>query len=525
MLSHSEARQYSTAKRKFPIPGATINTATYNPIEATRLRLVQVQNAIFMAEQEQARNRRGKRGAEIDRKKRALSEELDLLTQTFAILTAIPKEEKKTNPIVHVEPKRKTLVDYLPISLFRSLSMAGFALTLLTPGTVLAEGGPTPEPTHPVKVSDRYTLNMGRVGNRVTLWTKSNGSNAKLLALPPLNVGNIQSAIAGKYGDMVNSAGCADQIVDTNVSNVETMNAAQARLKKQTGIYSSDRLITVEGARMIVDLINACALKADKIIQTVFPSVTPLPPSKIPSTTLPTKAQPSPTPIQPTSTSTPQAEVPSSTDTEKNIKYILGGAFVLALLGLGSLTALVIRNGNKRKDQDPPEEPAIRDPELIRAFVTPVHIVQTSTDGTDGVRVDVKVVHVVPGYDKIPYAEGELNRIMREEMKRTSSLVGGVPPQDRAHTIEHEKRHMKPYLDDTNNVQGVKLGTWVSAHPTEKGAVVAYGAATYPEGKPSREAQIQSLKAVKDLKPSSTDRQQLKDLGESYGDESPEPKK
>lgn len=358
MLSHSEARQYSTAKRKFPIPGATINTATYNPIEATRLRLVQVQNAIFMAEQEQARNRRGKRGAEIDRKKRALSEELDLLTQTFAILTAIPKEEKKTNPIVHEHLVKRPLLDRLPPKYFKPVAMAWFALSvLLTPqAVVLAQNGqPTPESSGSIPLTQRYTLLFRRTDKGVTVSAKS---DPKFWNEPNLTVGQVVSAVSNKFG-IADQKSCAAKIVFDNNYNIETESTAQRRLNRKE-VFPSERQIVIESAQTVIDFINACSLKAQKVIQTVLPSVTPLPPSKIPPTTSPTKAQPSPTPIQPTSTSTPQAETPSSTDSEKNIKYILGGAFVLGLLGLGSLVALVIHNSKSEKKKEGPRPATLR---------------------------------------------------------------------------------------------------------------------------------------------------------------------
>lgn len=359
MLPNSEARTYSKVKRRLPIHGATINVATYNPIEAIRLRLEQVQNAICIAKQEQAWNRRGKRGAEIDRKKRALNKELNWLSQTFTSLTAIPKEEKITNPIVHDEPRRKTLVDYLPTSLLGSLSMAGFAFSvLLTPqAAVLAQDGqPTPESSGSIPLTQRYTLLFRKTDKGVVVSAKS---DPKFWNEPNLTVGQTVGAVSNKFG-IADQKSCIYQVVTRNYYNIETEASAQRRLNKKE-VLPSELQIVIESAQTVIEFINSCSLKAKQVISTVLPSVTPLPPSKIPSTTLPTKAQSSPTPVQPTSTSTPQAETPSTTDTTgENIKFILGGAFVLGLLGLGSLVALVIHNSKSEREKEGPRPATLR---------------------------------------------------------------------------------------------------------------------------------------------------------------------
>lgn len=235
--------------------------------------------------------------------------------------------------------------------------MAGLALALLTPGLALAEGGPTPEPTHPVPVNG-HTLNIGRNGDRVSWWIKNDPKS------PPIDVGKVQVVISNTYGPMTNPASCADGIVKTNVSNVETEAAARARLKMNSSsiLFSSARLITIPEARMWVDLINECALKAKQVISTLLPTITTISPSKVaPPTVMATRTPASSTPVKlPATTSTPQAEVPSKTDTRENIKYVLGGALVLALLGLGSLAALVAHNSKNNEKKDEPNQVKLR---------------------------------------------------------------------------------------------------------------------------------------------------------------------
>lgn len=95
MFPQSEAGPYSASKHKHPIPGVSINTAIYNPIEVTTLRLTQVQNAILLKEQELARNRRGKKGARFQKQKAELVKKQVQLTQALALLTATPKKDGK----------------------------------------------------------------------------------------------------------------------------------------------------------------------------------------------------------------------------------------------------------------------------------------------------------------------------------------------------------------------------------------------------------------------------------------------
>ena len=221
---------------------------------------------------------------------------------------------------------------------------------LLTPGLALAEGGPTPESSGTIPLTQRYSLLFRRTSNGIVVSAKS---DPKFWNEPNLTVGQVVSAISNKFG-IADQKSCAFQVVVRNDYNIETEATAQRRLNKKE-VLPSERQIVIESAQTVIDFINACSLKAKQVIQTVLPSVTAIPPSKIaPPTVMATRIPASSTPVKlPTTTSTPQAEVPSKTDTRENIKYVLGGALVLALLGLGSLAALVVHNSkNKKKEEN-----------------------------------------------------------------------------------------------------------------------------------------------------------------------------
>lgn len=520
MLSPAESWSHPPKKRRpiSPTVGIDTPTSTYfqTPTFDLILKLEDIQKRIWEVEQKQTRHRKGKEGHKIKREKGALREEQALLAQVLAIRTATPNEEKKINPIVRVEPERKTLIDYIPTPLLRSFSLVGLALTLLTPGLALAEGGPTPEPTKSVPLSG-HTLNIGRTGDRVSWWMKRDPKS------PPIDVGKIQVAIADTYGPMNNPPGCADDIVKTNVSNIETEAAARARLQMSPNgvLYSSARFITIPEARMVVYLINGCALIAKQVISTVLPTVTPLPPSRIPSTTLPTKAQSSPTPVQlPTTTSIPQAEAPSTTDTTgEYIKYGLGGAAILVLLGLGSLAALVIRNGKIRKKEEEKEEqipvPLDSNGEPITAasiFVQKIEgRLETYPGPEEGEITIVKpAVHLVPGYKDMKGGRNRYRKLMHKAIKETVRQVGmgDFSPQQRAATITHEGDHADAYLVPGSKADGAQTGTFVRVSQNGDAVNVEVGAYAKGTGAPSIDDSIRSLKAVSD--PSESDKRQLR---------------
>lgn len=378
MFPYSELLPHAQKKRR-PITSAVANDATPGnplmmPITALVSRLASTRNYIPDIEQRQIRHRRGQRGNELKREKRELVAEQARLTQTLATLTATPKEEKKTNPIVHDELRRKTLVDYLPTSLIRSFSMAGFALSvLLTPQAVaLAQDGqPTPEASGSIPLTQRYTLLYRKTDKGLTVSAKS---DPKFWNEPNLTVGQVVSAVSNKFG-IADQKSCAAKIVFDNNYNIETESTAQRRLNRKE-VLPSERQIVIESAQTVIDFINACSLKAKQVISTLLPTITTISPSKVaPPTVMATRIPASSTPVKlPTTTSTPQAEVPSSTDTGEYIKYGLGGALVIALLGLGSLAALVVhksKSEGKKEELSPvtlrrlPNEPVVNDPRVI----------------------------------------------------------------------------------------------------------------------------------------------------------------
>lgn len=373
MLAHSESLSHPSKRRKLPIPGVVINTALYNPIQIATSRLIGIENQILEVKQrQQAGRRRGHNVNELKRKKRLLDAERAYLTSELIKLTAT-QEAKEVKPIVHSKLRQKTLAERLPTSWLKSLSMAAFALsTLFTPqAVVLAQDGqPTPEASGTIPLTQRYSLLFRKTDNGLIVSAKS---DPKFWNEPNLTVGQVVGAVSNKFG-IANQKTCATQVVTRNIYNIETETAAQRRLNKKE-VSSGERQIVIEAANTVIDFINDCSLKAKQIIQTVIPSITSLPPSKIPPTALPTKAQPSSTPVQPTSTSRPQAEAPSKTDaTGEYIKYGLGGALVVALLGLGSLAALVIHNNKDEEKKEKsnsvtlrhlPSETVVDDPRVL----------------------------------------------------------------------------------------------------------------------------------------------------------------
>lgn len=259
----------------------------------------------------------------------------------------------------------------------RSLVIAmGISFTLLASQVtdVLAQGTnpPTPEP---VKVGDvTFSFKQMKGGAIQVSAPAYLNPTIKGKQPPAPDLEGMTKAYDRTYGPIIGSIfDCAQAIAKLTdnkgyLEPPEWSTTSKNVLKRKPIISTSN--ITIDPLAKAENGTQPCAPKGKQVISTLLPTITAIPPSKIPPTTSPTKAQSSSTPVQPTSTSTPQAEVPISPDLiGEYIQYGIWSAFVLALLGFG-YSLFVSGNKNDKKSSSVvlrhlPRETVVKDPSVV----------------------------------------------------------------------------------------------------------------------------------------------------------------